>query len=413
MDNLEHLFKDVSALKKKYDEISKITGGNFNIFKTLNMQTNEVKLHSALIAELLNVKGTHGQGAKYLKEFIAVLCKSNLTQDDVFKKIENFDYMMSECTLEHYISEITENQDCGGRIDILLKDKNNQRIIIENKIYATDQAKQLKRYHNFDKDAVLLYLNLDGSNPNPKSLDGLIEKGFSIISYKEHILNWLDACLKESVLLSTIRETISQYIALIKNLTGQPMNNDMQQNIKTLLLLDKDYFSSVDEIKSAYDAIINKTKADFFNIIEKNIEKSDHKFSIKIPDSYTDLYIQLFFGEDAGGFYFAYRISDKESWKRDDKGVIERIKTINNENELFLKYSSIIKELLPESKSTGWSLAWYNPSDFKGNKKLHQIDFETFKSFQNEKELESYVVDKLLTENETHFNKIEARISNI
>lgn len=37
-------------------------GDFFNIFSILKMETDEVKTHSAFLAELLNPKGSHGQG---------------------------------------------------------------------------------------------------------------------------------------------------------------------------------------------------------------------------------------------------------------------------------------------------------------------------------------------------------------
>lgn len=58
---IETLFKEISAICKRYEEIAKLTGENFNIFQILGLQTSEVRLHSAFLAELLNSKGLHGQ----------------------------------------------------------------------------------------------------------------------------------------------------------------------------------------------------------------------------------------------------------------------------------------------------------------------------------------------------------------
>lgn len=52
----------------------------FNIFEILDRTTDEVKCHSAFIAELLDPKGEHGQSSKFLKLFF-----------DCFQEIKNIE----------------------------------------------------------------------------------------------------------------------------------------------------------------------------------------------------------------------------------------------------------------------------------------------------------------------------------
>ena len=65
-----HLLKNISVIRNKYDEISKVTGDKFNIFSILHLESDEVRLHSRLIGELLNPNGSHNQKGLYLKLFI-------------------------------------------------------------------------------------------------------------------------------------------------------------------------------------------------------------------------------------------------------------------------------------------------------------------------------------------------------
>lgn len=44
-------------------------GEKFNLFKTINVTTDEVRLHSRFLAELLNPAGTHGQESFFLNKF--------------------------------------------------------------------------------------------------------------------------------------------------------------------------------------------------------------------------------------------------------------------------------------------------------------------------------------------------------
>ena len=74
MYELTRLIKQVSEIlvqEKAQQEEKKKRGEHFNIFEILGIKTSEVRLHSAIIAELLNPNGNHGLGDKFLKAFIA------------------------------------------------------------------------------------------------------------------------------------------------------------------------------------------------------------------------------------------------------------------------------------------------------------------------------------------------------
>ena len=67
---LENLLANVSSINKKYEEMARLTGENFNIFRILKIERSEVRMHSALLAELLNPNGSHGCGNIFLELFI-------------------------------------------------------------------------------------------------------------------------------------------------------------------------------------------------------------------------------------------------------------------------------------------------------------------------------------------------------
>ena len=64
------LLHQVSTISKKYEEIKKITGEDFNIFKVLKVERKEVQTHSAFLSELLNSDGTHGLQDYFLNIFL-------------------------------------------------------------------------------------------------------------------------------------------------------------------------------------------------------------------------------------------------------------------------------------------------------------------------------------------------------
>lgn len=217
---------------KRNKEIKRAKGEEFNIFSILNVQSREVRLHSKIIAELLNIKGNHGMKDIFLKEFLK---NKNIWEDD------DFDIMNSKVFVEKDTGPIKKKgRDAeGGRIDILIETP-KQLIVIENKIYASDQENQLMRYFKYcksqNKSFRLLYLTLDGTKASNYSSSGLEEnKEYYRISYKEDILKWLENSLKFANNFQIVKEVLNQYIKTIKQLTNQDMDTKIQHKIFELI----------------------------------------------------------------------------------------------------------------------------------------------------------------------------------
>ena len=203
-------------LKKEKEE-----GKCFNVFSALNMCSDEVRLHSRLLATLLNPKANHGLGNEFLKLFLIAL---GLPEDYITH--------CKEQIVERPIGEVTETT--GGRIDIILEDREHA-IIIENKIYAGDQPNQLLRYHNYgvktfgENNFKLVYLTLYGSDPSPYSLGGEHFE-FIKLSYEQNILKLLEKLVK-TLPQKPVHSTVEDYITIIKQLTHQDMDTKYQQSI--------------------------------------------------------------------------------------------------------------------------------------------------------------------------------------
>lgn len=232
---ITNLLTQIGAIRSQYEKIAEITGENFNIFNVLKLSTNEVRTHSAFIAELLNPAGSHGQKDVFLNLFIDLL-KFKFTKNENIrlKALNNINVSQALVIVEE--SKGAKQDDYGGRIDIVVKD-NFYQIVIENKIYAQDQEKQLIRYNNEYPESTLLYLTLDGKDADEisvKSKIGVSLKSnldYFTISYEAEIVKWLESCKKEAVNLPLLRETISQYIQLIKQLTHQTMEEAEKSEI--------------------------------------------------------------------------------------------------------------------------------------------------------------------------------------
>ncbi len=304
-EKAQNLVNQVSTLLKSYEKIAKSTGENFNIFSVMGMESDEVKTHSRIIAELLNPKGSHNQGSAFLKMFFQKI------------EIEIFDFDNAHVFVEEHVGTIDKEYSEGGFIDIVIKDSKNQ-VVIENKIYAQDQKGQLLRYKNKYPSCKLIYLTLDGKKPSEFSYkignkkDLKLEE-IMLVSYRVDIKNWIEKCLEKISLLPIIRETLVQYLQLIKKLTNQTMNNDLKREITELI---KNNFLEASEIAKNYDDTKNKLIADFWEIIKNSISTSINKniwkvVELKIIDSYNYINIKSS-SEDCISFYCRYSLNSGE-----------------------------------------------------------------------------------------------------
>lgn len=269
--DIQRFFQEVAsicALEQALQEERHRKGENYNLFSILNIERYELK-HSALIANLLDPKGSHGCGDAILRAFFEIALKGTA-------------YPFEDCTLPHSYTEYYTGpiaDDTGGRIDILVK-SSHYGLIIENKIYAGDQDKQLTRYDNYGKETfgadgyLLVYLTLYGCDASKESTatKSAEEVGYLRLSYAEDILRWLEQCVRLADNKPLVRESLNQYIRTIKQLTYQDMN---QENIQTIIDLAVDHPEVVATLSSKRDAIAEGIREKY--IFDKLKEYADQK----------------------------------------------------------------------------------------------------------------------------------------
>lgn len=252
-DPSEKLSAMFSAINEQYAaakarEIKRREQGElFNIFNILKLQSNEVRLHSALLAELLCPNGSHGASSLFLKAFLKVI-----GEDEDYIKAP-----VAEKITERYIGKKTKTE--GGIIDIIIED-GNHAIIIENKIYAPDQENQLVRYYNYGKKKFpngfkLLYLTLHGDDASDYSLGGEDIKPQNI-SYANEIIDWLEQCSELAKDRDNAKTIINQYNELVKELTGKDMDKQYLERLKEITLAPENE-TAVGEILKMQDEWYN------------------------------------------------------------------------------------------------------------------------------------------------------------
>lgn len=268
--DIQQFFQEVAsicALEQAQQEERNRKGENYNLFSILSIERYELK-HSALIANLLDPEGSHGCGDAFLRAFFEIALKGTAYP---------FESSSPDSCTEHYTGPIAG--DTGGRIDILVK-SSQYGLIIENKIYAGDQDKQLIRYDNYGKTTfgvgryLLVYLTLFGSEASKESTatKSAEEVGYLRLSYAEDILRWLEQCVQQADNKPLIRESLNQYIRTIKQLTYQDMN---QENIEKIIDLAVDHPEVVATLSSNRDAIAQRIRKKY--IFDKLKEYADQK----------------------------------------------------------------------------------------------------------------------------------------
>lgn len=262
MSLVSSLLVNVFAVHKKYENLLKFTGEDFNIFRILKLHAAENRTHSAFLAELLNPKGSHGQNDVFLKLFI-----THLEQLDIKTTLSSDN---AKVVTEKHIGFLNEDKSMGGRLDICLTDNRGQQIYIENKIYAEDQENQLIRYYNHNPNALLLYLCFDHKEVSHSSIQHLEQgKDFYIITYREDIISWLNDCKKEATSHPMLRESIAQYINLIKYLTGQTINEEMNKEIINEIIKDEQSLTAAFSVYNAIDAACAQLQVKFIDLMKE------------------------------------------------------------------------------------------------------------------------------------------------
>lgn len=248
LDRSLELVRLAGVHRQHTEALSRATGEHYNIFKILGIGHYEVRTHSPILGDLLNPKGTHCQGDAFLRLFVTRM------------GVATFDTASAKLALEHYIGAVTERS--GGRIDIVISDKSGNAIFIENKIYAADQVNQLERYRARNPQADLFYLTLDGGLPSGFDEERLKEVRATCISYATDIRDWLIACQQEAVTLPHVRETISQYLYLVRELTGQSTSQAMNEELIRKIIADPEslvaYFALTSELDNVRTALVAK-----------------------------------------------------------------------------------------------------------------------------------------------------------
>ena len=192
----------------------------FNLFPVLRQPTDEVNLHSRFLHALLDHVDPRSGRKENLAAFVGDVAGG-----------KQFDFEGARVERE------------ADHIDLLISN-GYQAVVVENKIHAGDQERQLERYCDSllaqgyeDRAILLLYLTLDGHEPGEQSLGKLSADRVKLVSYGGHELqDWLTGCQRRAFDQPTLRESIAQYLDLIRRMTNTHYEDEHMLELKELLL---------------------------------------------------------------------------------------------------------------------------------------------------------------------------------
>ena len=314
MENIKKLLEEVAKISKMNAENTKKieeAGERFNIFPMCGVGDKETK-HSAIIAEILNPRGSHGQKHKFLECFLETL------RNECGFSIE-FDCETANLSIEEPIT--------SGFLDVLITDNQNRAIIIENKRPNEDYDDrwgQLKKYDEYAKETYkggykILYLTIEGDKASEQSAQGV---DYMPISYRKTIIEWLENCNKIDKDIPTIKYTIKQYINHLKELTNQDM--DTKNGEKIIEILSKtENLRAAQEIYYNYEAVFDiLAKNHFFQkmkefanqkgLVFKTDECGENFLTFRLTHPKWKNEFEIFFSDEGDGENTTYGIPKSE-----------------------------------------------------------------------------------------------------
>lgn len=206
-------FRDVARdLQQRY---APLLAPSFSVFDYID--ESETKL-SRIFADLLNPRGTHGQGATFLEAFLRFLRARGCGVPEDLYQTET-------------ISVMTEAPTFGGRkLDILIELSRRFWIAVENKPWAAEQPNQL---HDYREDLerrslgdafILLFLTRDGRSPRTARHDwsNLVEARRAANLSFDDLRGWLADCMQRCQ-ADKVRHFLGDLQSYLeKNLYGPP-----------------------------------------------------------------------------------------------------------------------------------------------------------------------------------------------
>lgn len=359
---------------------------NFNIFVSLRKQSDEVHVHSRFLFEMLNPNGSHYQGSLFLEKFMATIGISDF----------NFQAAIVRREVTRIRSKDSWSKKKRDSIDLYITDS-SKHIVIENKIRAPDQPKQLSRYIDFivdenpeinkNSDLYVFYLTKSDKLPSEDSHSGyglelvganrfLRDGGgknripFVAINYEDHILNWIFECQKEIANITNLSVIFDQYRDVVLRITEQYKGAviDMKGYFYDTNH-NSDHMSMLFKLVHGFPIMRSQIMTEFFSQLEESLgEKFGETYEVyfhpekDLSKKYQGAPVRIRSNpEDPLQFGFEF---DKNDYLNPKIGVIKDNKDIVIDNYFrYFQDARLKSNYFSKSANTGWWAAKYTAAD--------------------------------------------------
>ena len=286
----------IIALQARHDARIKATKGRFNLFTVLRQMADEVGLHSRWLAFLINPKAEHDCAALFLRLFVATLRQGVQPHSDDAEP-DSLDFLDSfDCDTATVRCEVSG---ADGRMDIIIDCPGWGIIAIENKVWADEQELQIDRYakellricERGKRKFLLIFLTLDGRQSEQA---GEHSDRYYRISYRYHILAWLEECMRATYSFPNINQSLQQYAALVGQLTGCGSGHDFMKELIELLKEHPALVKGMQEIQRAHEQL----RQDYWEQFVRELRGQLRSRGIECgePKPAAQKHVQLHFG---------------------------------------------------------------------------------------------------------------------
>lgn len=317
---------------------------NNNIFKILKIDNFEIR-HSEFLSYLMDPSNGYGWKDEFLKKFLIKIIDKDTNNNFT---IDEFDIILKD------FNDIKVYRE-KWNIDILLvSEKRNLVLCIENKIWSTEHDEQLNRYqkiinNTFDNfDIIYIYLSPNGEQATSETW---ISIGYDVV---------LDTCKimfnnYKNNIDTNLKILLEDYIEVLDG--GIVVNDDLSNKCNEIYYKYKDAFDLIYEnridptiklMKLYKEALVNLESEGFLiNYIDELITNKYIRFSTQYLDNFfTTLDSEIFPVGWNSRQYIRYEITDyfkasktivlaigKQFLNNDQNEFINSIFRLNNDNK--------------------------------------------------------------------------------
>lgn len=254
----------MKSLQKYIKNIKEEENNKFNIFKVLKLDNHEIR-HSNFLAWLLNPKGNHNLGDKFLKRFLE---EASIDISDVNTTLINIETEV--CT------------DKKRRIDLLLYTKDFV-CVIENKYGSIEHGGQCQDYKKFiEKDSNFkdyknkYFVFLDIEEPDEKLLKNNL-LGYLPLTYRK-IYSILQEFLNSNNFDNEIiKNTIEQYVLILKE-KYTIMDEKIKEQCSEIYNNYKDIYYNLKEYEKVFQTEIYNLMKEFIKENNESYVNDDKKY---------------------------------------------------------------------------------------------------------------------------------------